>query len=303
MLNDRRENIRFTLQSEQCRAKLKVGGHKYSAEIIEQSSSGFRVQVSADAKVALDDVVTLEAWSGTCQAVVAYVEDVNKTRRLGLKRISDDTPTPTSLLRFLLSARQPNVQAKRGSGRLRLAAAGCFGVAALLAGWLALRLHNEPAAIDRPAAHSLAKDEAADEPSPEMAGAEDADSGDKARQSLVQPTSQPRTAPEPMAILQRLVALQSAETATELELSEKQKLEISRLLDNTSRGLSQLQSRRASKSPAERKEKIATLIGRAEARAQKILTPQQRGKWLGELSPQQKSEVRTTAMANSASEN
>jgi hypothetical protein len=299
---DRRENVRFTLQPEQRRAKLKVGGKKFAAEIIEQSSAGFRVQVASDAKVALDDVVTLEAWSGTCRAVVAYVEDVNKTRRLGLKRISDDMPTRMNLLRTFWRERQPGKRAKKGSGRPRLVAAGCFGLAVLLAGWFTLRLYNDLSAVDRPAARSLAKDEAADEPSREMAAAEDANSGDKVRQSSAQPATQPRTASEPMAVLQRLLALQSTETANELDLSEKQKLEISRLMDETSLGLNRLQSRRAAKSSTERKEKIRTLFSRAEARALKILTPQQQTKWLGELSPRQQTEVRTTAMANTATE-
>ena len=298
MSNDQRENFRFTLQPEQRCAKLKAGGKKFSAEIIDQSATGFRVEVSSDANVALDDVVTLIAWSGTCQAVVAFVEDVNKMRRLGLKRISDDVPSTMNLLRGFWPKWQPSAPAKkRGSAKARYVAAGCLGLAALLAGGLAFCWRADPG--DLASARSFAKDEAEDESHLEATVADDSNYGDKTRLTSAQAAGRSRIASKPMVIFQRLLSLHTAETVAGLELSEQQKLDVSRLLDEVSVGLSRIQSRRTL-STASRKEKIRTLFDRAEARAQKILTVRQWTKWQADASAGQLAEDQ--AMASAATE-
>lgn len=272
MSNDRRRNFRFAVQPELSEARMRVRGEWIDAEIIEQSAGGFRVSVTAAVKLAVNDPADLETWAGNCTALVAYVEDVAGGRRIGLQRTSDVIPHSGGWFSWLWRPRKP-AKARPGAWVRRRVLVGGILLAALLGGgWLANYL-----AAERHLAVAAGARDLNGEPLPGVPAVPQVTADQQP--PAVEPSAEPEAVEDPIAVLERLVSLQKKDVAAELELSEYQKLQISRLVADTARSLNRLQSRRAAKTPAERREKIATMLARADRRALEILTPEQRDKW------------------------
>jgi hypothetical protein len=257
-----------------------------SGEILEQSASGFRIEVPLRTNVALNDVIELETWGGTCQALVAYIDDTSKFRRLGLQRVSDEVPTRMRWLKFrwrtVPSARPGNADRPgEPHRRFGLLAASCLCLLLISAAWLTTRSSGDGSVRELAPEPRTAKDAPAAAASPAITAANDL--GTTGNPTNVAPSRQSRIAPETVAVLERLAALQTPKTVADLDLTEAQKLQISRLLADITSGLSHLQRRRTTNAAIQRKN-VAKLVGKAEARALEILTPQQRARWRPDLS-------------------
>lgn len=274
MSNDRRRNFRFAVQPELREAQLLVRGERVEAEIIEQSAGGFRVSVTSGIKLAINDPVDLETWAGSCHALVAYVEDAPGSRRVGLERTSDIMPRRGGWLRALWRRRKKPAKARTGSWGRGALVGGSVVAALVVGGWLS----NYLIAEGRLAAIAGSGEPAAEDPAALGEAAQLRSVADKQLAPADAPGAQ-RTADDPIEVLERLVSLQKKEVATELELSEYQKLQISRLVADTARSLNRLQARRGGRIPTDRGAKIGALLTRADERADEILTPQQRDRW------------------------
>jgi hypothetical protein len=293
--------MRFPLSPDLRSSWVKVAGTFVRAEILEQSAGGFRVRVLRGLQVAINDVLQLETQGGTCDAIVAYVESDQKFVYLGLERSSDMFLAKCPLWQTMRRGRWTPLEAEAGPAQSWTLPAVLVGagvsVAMLILGWCAMACSSRSGtgatvADVTPDRISTASDLAS---APRVNAAEDA--GVEPSEDAAMPSDEqkpPRRThsggmdQETLAALQRMATLQMPRRIAELQFSERQKLEIKRLLQGTTGTLASLHAARNLKA-AVRDAKIKSVVGKAEAKVMELLTPQQRVKYR-ESNPDQAAE-------------
>jgi hypothetical protein len=86
-MSDRRQSQRFTSSEERSEAQLKVGDETIRARVLDESASGFALQVEQHPGVYEGEIVWLMASGCWTKARVARVKPADEGIEIGLSRI------------------------------------------------------------------------------------------------------------------------------------------------------------------------------------------------------------------------